>query len=87
MTCTVISTGEEYEKALTDNCKDWIDYCISCSRSSKISESKNCLREISKPSQIFLIDTTPGFWLFSLSILYIVDGDTPDILANPWLSA
>ena len=35
-----------------------------------------------KPSQIFLMETTPGFWLFSFSILYTVEGGIPDAVAN-----
>ena len=42
---------------------------ISCSKSLNKSESKNSRRLISHPSQSFLIETTPGFWLFSFSIL------------------
>lgn len=57
-------------------------YFISCSVSSNSGLSKNSRTVISKPSQIFLMDTTPGFWLFWLSILYMVDGETPEIFAR-----
>ena len=59
-------------------------YFISCSVSSNNGLSKNWRTVISKPSQIFFIETTPGFWLFWLSILYMVDGDTPEIFARAW---
>ena len=57
-------------------------YFISCSVSSNSGLSKNWRTVISRPSQSFLIDTTPGFWLFWLSILYMVDGETPEIFAR-----
>ena len=44
-------------------------YFISCSRLSNKSVSKNSRMLMPKPSQIFLMETTPGFWLFSFSIL------------------
>ena len=41
---------------------------------------------MSRPSQSFLSETTPGFWLFSLSILYTVDGETPELLASAFVA-
>ena len=57
-------------------------YFISCSVSSNSGLSKNSLTEISNPSHIFLMETTPGFWLLVFSILYMVDGATPEMFAR-----
>ena len=39
-------------------------------------------RVISKPSHNFLIVMAPGFWLFSLRMLYTVEGETPEMFAS-----
>ena len=57
-------------------------YCISCSVESNKSQSKKSLTEMPSPSHSFLMETTPGFWLFSFSILYTVEGVTPERVAS-----
>lgn len=57
-------------------------YLISCSKASNSGVLKNSPKVISKPSHSFLIVMVPGFWLFSFRILYTVDGEMPDMLAN-----
>ena len=46
-----------------------LSYLISCSRWSNRSLSKNSLMPISSPSQSFLMETMPGFWLLVFSML------------------
>ena len=76
------SSANQFRRAFHNS--DQTSHLISCSISSKSSQSKNSLKLISKPSQIFLIETTPGFCLFSFSMLYTVEGDTPAIVARPF---
>ena len=54
-------------------------YLISCSSLSNSSESKNSLREISKPSQNFFMVIIDTSCLESSNMLYAVDGVTPDM--------
>ena len=59
-------------------------YLISCSSVSNSGVEKNSPRVISRPSQSFLIVTTPGFLLSSLRMLLMVACGTADKLANPF---
>ena len=53
------------------------DYWTSCSRSSKIGVSKNSRREMSSPSQSFLMVDTVALWFRPLTMLLRVDWVTP----------
>lgn len=57
-------------------------YCISCSVESNKSQSKNSLTEMLSLLHSFLMETTPWFWLLSFSILYTVEGVTPERIAS-----
>ena len=57
-------------------------HCISCSVSSNKSQSKKSLTVMPSPSHSSLMETTPGFWLFSFNILYTVEGVTPERVAS-----
>ena len=57
-------------------------YFISWSILSNRLLLKNSRRVISKPSQSFLIVTTPGFWLFSFKRLYTDEGGMPEMFAK-----
>ena len=52
-------------------------FIFSCFVSSNNGLSAISWSVILKSLQIFLTETTPMFWLFLFSILYIVDGDAP----------